>query len=132
MHLMQTNIKVTAIVITIFVYSCYASDGSVVKSIVDNTVGRTSNTHHQSNRPPEKNGGGGSGNGWHTSDSSSNQQKPSSSSSSNSNNAGHASEKTKSSYAMLSQAMSEAVHHEFSSKYLMFYYVRLVFELYFT
>lgn len=117
MHLMLPHkLQIMTIVVSVFVYSCYASDGSVVSRLVDHTQ---NTVHHQSNRPPEsptKNGN------YHTSSSTQqhqqkdsqqqqqqthSQQKPTHS---------HTMEKSKSSYAMLSQAMSEAVHHEFNSK----------------
>lgn len=87
---MHLNAKITAIIISVqLIYSCYASD------TIQRTVDKVGKTSHQSTRPPEKGGAS-------TSDQSTNKiQKTGSSSSS---------------YAMLSKAMTEAVHHEFSSK----------------
>lgn len=99
MHLIVTNnLKIIAIVMSVFIYSNNASDGSVVNRLIDNT-------HHHSNRPPETPT---TNDHHHYQSSSTHQQKPTNS---------HTLEKSKSSYAMLSQAMSEAVHHEFNSKY---------------
>lgn len=114
MHLMLPHkLQIMTIVVSVFVYSCYASDGSVVSRLVDHTQ---STVHHQSNRPPEaqtKNG--------HHHPSSSTQQKDSQQQQQQTHSQQkpthtHTLEKSKSSYAMLSQAMSEAVHHEFNSK----------------
>lgn len=115
MHLMLTHkLKIITIVVSVFIYSCYASDGSVVSRLVDHTQ---NTVHHQSNRPPEsttKNGH------QHQSSStqqdSQQQQQQQQQHSQQKSTHSHTLEKSKSSYAMLSQAMSEAVHHEFNSK----------------
>lgn len=106
------KLKIITIVVSVFVYSCYASDGSVVSRLVDHT--QQSTVHHQSNRPPESKT---TKNGHHHS-SSTHQQDSQQQQSQQKPTHSHTLEKSKSSYAMLSQAMSEAVHHEFNSKFI--------------
>lgn len=123
----QHNAKITALIVSVLIYSCCATDGSsaTVRSPPPTTGGHNvvGKGTHQSNRPPEQqpaakaHNGAGARNGH---SSSSVPTSPTSSSSSSSTKPQHSlghGEKSKSSYAMLSQAMTEAVHHEFSSKY---------------
>ncbi|XP_063704089.1 stromal interaction molecule homolog isoform X2 [Culicoides brevitarsis] len=102
MHLMLPHkLQIITIVVSVFVYSCNASDGSVVSRLVDHTQ----STVH-SNRPPEPSTPSTTKNSHHSSSSQQQQQQQ---------QPKDKLEKSKSSYAMLSQAMSEAVHHEFNS-----------------
>lgn len=109
MHLMLPHkLQIITIVVSVFIYSCNASDGSVVSRLVDHTQ----NTVH-TNRPPESPS---TKNSHHHSSSSSSSSQQQQQKDSQKPTHTHTLEKSKSSYAMLSQAMSEAVHHEFNSK----------------
>lgn len=111
MQINFNNAKITAVVVSILIYSCLATDGSAtVRSTGGGGHHVVGKDTHQSNRPPESqqkgsNGGGSATNNGHSSSSSTKSQQ----------NLGHA-EKSKSSYAMLSHAMHQAVHNEFSGK----------------
>lgn len=111
----QNHAKITALIVSVLIYSCCATDGSATfRPTNGHVVGKGT---HQSNRPPEpaKTHNGASARNGHS------QSAPPSPSPSSSTKPPHSlghGEKSKSSYSLLSQAMTEAVHHEFSSKYI--------------
>lgn len=111
------NAKITALIVSVLIYSCTATDGSATVRTAGASGGHVvGKGTHQSNRPPETVK---TQNGASTQSSS----QASSSSTPSSTKAQHSSghgKKAGSSYSILSQAMTEAVHHEFSSKYSYF------------